>query len=144
MTKLLLSKRHRLHGLTVLYAAAIVAIIVAANSGALPVRFLRHIPGGDKTGHFLLMGMLTLLVNLSLARLGWRRLTVPRVCLGLWILVGLEELSQLGLSRRSFELADLAADTVGIVVFGFLAALLLDPRRSQKSLSPQTAERSTM
>lgn len=143
MTKILLSKRHRLLWLTVLYVVAIVAIIVAANSGVLPVRFLRHIPGGDKTGHFVLMGMLTFLVNLSVAGLGWR-LTVPQVCLGLWIVIGLEELSQLGFSHRNFDLADLAADTLGVFFFGILAAIFLSLHRSQKSPPPRTAERSTM
>lgn len=136
MTKLLLTKRHRLHGLTLFYVVIVVAIIAAANSGVLPVRFIRYIPGGDKTGHFFFMGMLTFLICLSLGSLEWRRFTVPRACLGLWIVVGLEELSQMGLSRRSFDLTDLAADTVGIVVFGVLAALVLDRIRTRKHLIP--------
>ncbi len=119
----------RLKWLTLAYAAFLISIIVAANSGALDVSFLRHVPGGDKLGHFLFMGGLSFLVNLSLGTFGGRRFTVLRVCVGLSLLVGLEELSQVWLRYRAFELADLAADVAGISVFGGLAGLYLGSRR---------------
>ena len=124
----------RLKWLTSVYAALLVAIIAAANNGSLPVRFIiERLPGGDKWGHFLLMGLLSLLVNLSLSTFGWRWFTVLRGCVGLSLLVGLEELSQIWLHYRAFELMDLAADVAGIFVFGGLAGLYLTLRGSPRS-----------
>ena len=113
----------RLHGLTFIYAAILVSIVLAANAGRLPVQYL--LPGSDKLGHFLLMGGLSFLVNLSFSGLGRRGFTVFRVTLGLWLVVAVEEISQIWQPRRSFEWQDLAADTAGIVVFALLAAAIL-------------------
>lgn len=46
----------------------LVAIVIGAGNGALPrfVQSLYAFPGGDKVGHFLLMGALSWLINLSL------------------------------------------------------------------------------
>ena len=118
--------------LTLVYVALLVAIIAAANRGVLPLTFLLRHPGSDKLGHFLFMGLLSLLVNMSLGGLCPHRFTVPRGCLGLSLLVGLEELTQLWLRHRAFEWADLVADVAGIVAFGALAGVCLARKTSRR------------
>lgn len=56
---------------TAIFIGFLTVIVVGANQASLP-DFLRSVysfPGGDKAGHFLLMGTLSLLVNLSLGLL---------------------------------------------------------------------------
>jgi hypothetical protein len=53
----------------VLFALFILLVIILADMGQLGVfGFLNRIPYGDKVGHFLLYGILTLLIDLSLFR----------------------------------------------------------------------------
>ncbi|BET65692.1 hypothetical protein ASA1KI_06100 [Opitutales bacterium ASA1] len=100
------------------FAAVFVAIIVIANrgEGARWWGFLETIPYGDKLGHFGLLGTFSLLLNLALRG---RRLArvVPWVMLGsvlLAVAITAEECSQAFLASRTFDLADLAANFVGI------------------------------
>jgi polysaccharide biosynthesis protein VpsQ len=84
---------------------------------------IRNLPGGDKYGHFLLMGLLSFLINTSLR---CRKLDVraKRVLLGSGIVslaVTLEEVSQIFMQYRSFDLVDLLFDYLGIWVFGKVA-----------------------
>ena len=84
---------------------------------------IRSVPGGDKSGHFLLMGLLSFLLNTSLR---CRELDVRtrRVLLGsviVSIAVTLEEVSQLFMHYRSFDWVDLLFDYLGIWVFGKVA-----------------------
>jgi VanZ family protein len=111
--------------LAVLYSALLVALVVAADRGALPLHLTARLPGGDKAGHFLLMGLLSLLVNLAFASRD--AFGVLRCSFLVAAVVTLEELSQAALRYRNFETADLAADLAGIAVFGLLAALLRAP-----------------
>ena len=100
-------------------------IIIQADLGqsiALS-KLIRHLPYGDKMGHFLLYGILAFLVNLALKN---RKLTIfgHQVLLGsLLVLVFalLEECTQMALSTRDFELWDMFCDLVGIVLFSWLA-----------------------
>jgi VanZ family protein len=88
------------------------------------IRVVTAVPYADKFGHFVLMGMLTLVFNYllrgrALALFGRRTL-----CLGTLIaasLVVVEEFSQLMIASRTFSLADLAADALGIAAFDWLA-----------------------
>lgn len=114
----------RLRVLAWLYPAALIALIVAADRGSLQLHFIARLPAADKIGHFVFIGLLSYLVNLLCgnARLRWGRLAVLRGSLLVGTLVTLEEISQLWLPHRSFELADLLADLAGIWVFGRLRA----------------------
>ena len=110
---------------TALLAGAILLISISATLGWAEAWFarVRRIPGGDKLVHFVLMGGLSLLLNLSL-RTRQLRLPVGRVLLGslaLYILVTIDELIQMFLTLRSFDLLDLASNYLGIYVFGRLA-----------------------
>lgn len=116
----------------VFFAAFIGLVIYIADSGqgAKYWSFLDHVPYGDKLGHFLLMGTLCLLLNLAL-----RARTLQRgrgtILLGSLIVAGIataEEITQLFLSSRTFDLTDLAADYLGIFLAGRLAVWLCRDR----------------
>ncbi len=112
------------YGVLALYAAVLGVILVAANLGGTHEVFhlVTSVPGGDKLGHFVLMGVLAALVDLAL-----RRRDVGRVPLGpavVLALVTLEEVSQRWMSTRTFDLLDLAADVAGIVAFTALGRAL--------------------
>lgn len=84
---------------------------------------VRHLPFGDKMGHFLLYGILAFMVNLALKN---RRIMIYR---WRWLLGSvlvlifalLEECTQAALPTRNFELWDMVCDTLGIVLFSALA-----------------------
>jgi VanZ family protein len=120
----------RTHARTWLAAIALLAVIVIiilADRRALPgfINGLYAFPYGDKVGHFLLMGIVAFFVNLALHA---RRITIAKcplllgsLCVAL--LVTLEEFSQLFFPSRSFDLIDLAASLLGIVLLGRAALL---------------------
>jgi len=80
----------------------------------------RLVPGGDKTGHFVLFGLLSLLLNVVLQssdlRLG--RLVLLKGSLIVSVFAAGEEISQLFFRSRTFDLMDLSAGLVGIWLFG--------------------------
>lgn len=119
---------NKIQRIALLYSILIVAIIILANQGKNQslISLVHALPFGDKLGHFTLMGMLGLVVNLSLqcARWHWGYITVLKGSVLVAIVVVLEELSQLFISTRSFDWGDLLADFLGIVVFGQLALWL--------------------
>ena len=56
----------------ILFALFIVLIIVLADLGKLGIfGYFNQLPMGDKAGHFILYGILTLLIDLSLFRSLW-------------------------------------------------------------------------
>ena len=114
----------RLRWLTLVYASTLILLIVAANRGALAISWLAGIPANDKIGHFVLMGLLSYLVNSAFggAQWRWRRLSVLKGSVLVTTLVAIEEVSQLWIVHRAFDPADFAADVAGIWVFGLLAA----------------------
>jgi len=69
--------------LAILFGLFIIGIIVFADLGMLDiVGFVNKIPYGDKAGHFILYGILALLIDLALIRsvpAPSRRLLVLRV-----------------------------------------------------------------
>ena len=111
--------------LTVLFTLFIILIIVLADTGNLGIfAVVYHIPFADKVGHFILYGILALLINLTLFR------SIPRqnriwvaVLSGLIliVLIGIEEFSQRNFSSRTFSLADLIASYLGVIAFSWLA-----------------------
>jgi hypothetical protein len=115
--------------LTIAFVILLICIIAIANAGlgSAVFAFLDYIPGGDKTGHFLLIGLLSLLVNLRMGAktTTLKSVTVLKGSLTVTILVIAEELSQLFLKYRAFDLVDLIFDAAGIFVFGRLAKWLV-------------------
>lgn len=119
--------------LAVLFALLIVLIIVLADLGALPwfLEVWNDYPYGDKAGHFLLYGLLTLVVDLALFRSfrsQSRRRVAVMIGLVLGLLIGLEEFSQQFIAERTFSLLDLAAGYLGVIFFSWLA-LRIEARR---------------
>ena len=103
--------------------ALIVFLADRANSQFI-FAWIRAIPGGDKIGHFLLIGGFGFVVNYSL---GCRNVKIGEraVLLGSLIVVlltVLEEFSQLFIRYRTFDLLDLTFDFLGIWFFGRLAS----------------------
>ena len=111
--------------LAVLFGLFIVAVIILANLGMLGILgFLNEIPLGDKAGHFILYGILTLLVDLAIFRSRpdlSRRLLALRVALILALFIGLEEFSQQYFPNRSSDLLDLAFSYLGVFFFSWAA-----------------------
>lgn len=115
--------------LAIIFAFLLILIIVLADMGSLP-QFLQvwnDFPYGDKAGHFILYGILTLLVDLALFRsLPKRSPLSVTVTSGLILslLIGLEEFSQQFFANRTFSLRDLAAGYLGVIFFSWLALRL--------------------
>jgi len=98
-------------------------------------RLVGHVPYGDKIAHALLYGVMALLLNYAL---GFRRVRLPTHLfkpfskihgalanapyIGSIIVLTfatLEELSQYYIPSRTFDLWDLLADFIGVVLFSF-------------------------
>lgn len=113
--------------LAILFGLLIIAIIVLADKGMLSVLgVIMDFPYADKAGHFLLYGILTLLVDLAFFRslpASSRRLLTLRVALILALLIGLEEFSQQYFPNRSFDLLDLTFSYLGVTFFSWVALI---------------------
>jgi polysaccharide biosynthesis protein VpsQ len=112
-----------LRWITLFYFALLVGIIIMADVGARIFSVIHQVPMGDKIGHFFLIGFAAFLLNLWLK---CRIFTVGR-SRWLWgsavlsVVVSLEEFLQVYLPHRNSSIWDLAADILGIIVFGQLA-----------------------
>ena len=111
--------------LTILFTLFIVLIIILADLGQLGfLKLLNQIPFADKIGHFVLYGILTLLLDLTFTRAlpyPSRKLLVLRIALILSLLIGLEEYSQQFFAKRTFDLVDLTFSYLGVIFFSWLA-----------------------
>ena len=117
--------KKRLLVATALFTLLIVAIVVGANADVLPrpLKQLANFPGGDKTGHFILFGILTYLLDKSALILLPKRnpaQLILTVSLLLSILIGLEEWSQSLFPARTMSVNDLLASLSGVFVFALL------------------------
>lgn len=113
---------------TTMFFLFILWVIYMANVGASTVFFdlVKVVPLGDKIGHVVLFGVLTLGLNISL---NYR--TCPGGNTGL--LLGsclvfafaiIEELTQQLCTTRTFDVADLMADAAGIMLFSLISRVL--------------------
>ena len=113
---------------TVIYLTVLAGIVVLADNHQYHGLFdgVRRIPGGDKLGHFLLMGLLSFLLNVSLdcrtLRAFGRALLLGSLIA--CVAVTLEEFSQIFVRYRTFDPVDLLFDYGGIWAFGRLALRL--------------------
>ena len=109
----------------VVWAAIVAAIVWCADHQELKqlLDAVKAVPGGDKVGHFVLVGGLAFLLNWTLrCREIW--------CAGrLWLLGSVlvfaiftvDEVTQLWRPARTFDLLDLGANYAGIWFFGWLS-----------------------
>lgn len=129
-----MDSRMKTRAVTALYVLLLAGIVYLAGHQHHHVlfNFIRAVPGGDKVGHFLLMGLLSFLVNVSLGcrvvGVGGRRLLLGSLLVA--AAVAAEEFSQFFLRHRSFDPLDLLSDFLGIWLFG-RAALHLRARRGR-------------
>ena len=112
--------------LTIFFALFIVLIIVLADTGILSrlLWFVYAFPFGDKAGHFILYGILALLINRTLFQTRpdqSRKLLAIKTGLILALLIGLEEFSQQFFADRTFSLLDLSFSYLGVFGFSWLA-----------------------
>jgi VanZ family protein len=81
-------------------------------------------PYGDKAGHVIVFGILNFLATLTLTRaLPGRDPKRVALAIGLTlaVLIGAEEYSQKNFPSRTFDLLDLTASYIGLVLGGWLA-----------------------
>lgn len=109
-----------------LFTLFIIGVVILADLDAIPssVRALYDFQYGDKLGHFILYGLLNFLLTLTFIRPLPNR-TSNRVALSVGLVlalaVGVEELSQRYFSARTFDLIDLSASYLGLLVGGWAA-----------------------
>ena len=112
-------------------------IIHEANIGRDNILFktVRATPYGDKIGHFLLAGFLTLIANFLLKSrvLTLGRLRLPWGSLVILVLVIAEESSQYYLPTRSLDIWDAVANFAGILVFTLPTLYYVRSRRRDAS-----------
>lgn len=107
-------------GIAILFFLFIVWIIYLANTGGSSIffDFVGSIPFGDKLGHAGLFGLLTLFAivgsNFNFVIFKKARIYYGVIIVVLFVVI--EELSQVFIPSRTFDLFDLAADLVGIIL----------------------------
>ena len=111
--------------LTLLFTLFIILVIIFADLGKLGILgVINQIPYGDKAGHLILYGILTLLLDLTFIRaLPSRspRLLVVTIGLILALIIGAEEYSQQFFAKRTYDLVDLTFSYLGVVFFSWVA-----------------------
>lgn len=112
----------------IFFGVFIVIVIILADTqhlGALGAVY--RFPYGDKVGHFVLFGLLSLAVNLSVFEArpasDFKRLAVITSLL-LALAIGLEEYSQRFFPTRTSDIIDLTASYLGVALFAWLAVRL--------------------
>jgi hypothetical protein len=112
-----------------LFSMFVLTLVLLADAGRCQLLFLLagQLPAGDKLCHVVLFGTLALLANLVAkgARIPWGNFSLLKGNLFVLIPTVFEEFSQLCFPSRSFELLDLAADGLGIILGGWLALIVL-------------------
>jgi VanZ family protein len=118
--------------ITIAWLLFIAVIIYCADQGKLRAVFvfINAHTGSDKAGHFVLIGGMAFFLNLSLGlrelRVWKRGLLLGSVVVA--VVFTLEEISQIWIPSRTFDLLDLAGDYSGIIFFGWLARRLWKQR----------------
>jgi len=102
---------------------AVIVFLADRKSSQFLFRPIRNLPYGDKAGHFILMGLFSLILNtaLSCRTIKLWKLNLLMGSLIVALVVTLEEFSQLFVRYRSFDPIDLFFDYAGIFLFGQLA-----------------------
>lgn len=103
-------------------------ILYMANTNQHTVFFdiVRSVPYGDKVGHFMLFGLLTLATNLAskLKVLNIYKFSIYWGTALVITFVVIEELSQYFIPTRTLDVVDFIANVAGIVTFTALSHIL--------------------
>ncbi len=118
--------------ISILFFIFIVAIIILADNGSLPpfIRPIYDFPNGDKLGHFILYGLLNFFITYTfLSALPSKPRSWVTLSVGLTLAFGiaLEEYTQRYFSTRTFDLIDLLASFLGVLVGGYVAFRIKRP-----------------
>lgn len=115
--------------IAVIYIFMLAGIVVLADVRRTQhlFAFIEILPFGDKIGHFCLMGIFSLVVNLALKARTVRvwKLSYLSGSLIVLAVVAAEEFSQIYISGRTFDSTDLLADAAGIFIFGEIARFVV-------------------
>ena len=109
--------------MTMIAMTAGLSLFVTLDDKRHLFRFLRHVPGGDVTAHFMIMGAVSWAMSWGFSASGdgaRPRAFVRRTSIFL-VAISLEEWSQLFLPSRTCSWADLFAGWAGVLVFAGLA-----------------------
>lgn len=89
------------------------------------IEFIKNIPYGDKIGHFCLIGSMCFLLNMALKvrKIGFMNFNFLLGNFIIFIIISLEEVTQIFIPSRTFDLLDLFFNYLGIFVFGKLAVI---------------------
>ncbi|MCW5202805.1 MAG: hypothetical protein QTN59_08595 [Candidatus Electrothrix communis] len=103
----------------ILFLAFFLYVIYAASQGTLPffIRRLYMFPGGDKLGHFILLGIASFFANQLLHPrhfLVFGKVFFVGTLIVLLAITG-EEISQIFIANRTFDLIDLFCSYLGII-----------------------------
>jgi VanZ family protein len=108
-----------------------------ADTGQHSIFFtlVKEIPNGDKLGHFILFGLLSLgaIFSTQFKKTPF----IHFVPIGSFIVFSftlLEEGSQYFLSHRTFDLTDLYADILGIMTFTLVAKTIAQKNKTPKKI----------
>ena len=118
--------------LAIAFTLVLATLILATNSGQLQplVSTIAAIfPFADKVVHFFFMGIWSLLANIAVSSARIRftgHLHLTKVSALLICFSVVEEGSHWFLTYRVFSLADMFANALGIVAFGWLATVVAD------------------
>lgn len=122
-------KQNTIYAVTLLFIGLLGYVIWSATTEhpSIFFRIINQVPYGDKLSHFFLVGLLTLLINLSFQN---KKISIRsrKWLLGsvlVLIVVTLEELSQALIPSRNMDPLDLVANFIGVFVFGLLAKYIL-------------------
>lgn len=129
--------------LTVIFLIFIIWIIYTANTGGSHGLFnlVAAIPFGDKLGHFLIFGVLTLGGNhffsyrcFTLRGTSFtRQVNLYKGSALVSVFVLIEEGSQAFMPTRTFDYFDLMADAAGIGLFSYLTYRVSIPRSAKST-----------
>ena len=129
-----------------IFGIIIVIIVVLTDMRKLgPIGGLYDFPYGDKVGHFLLFGLFSLVVNLSMYESKLTAAASPDIApeykrttiltsLIIAIFAGMEELSQIWFPSRTASIYDLLASCQGISLFTWLFLSLIKKEQVKRLL----------
>lgn len=100
---------------TVVFFGLVFTIAYTGN-GPVCFAFLKHVPGGDKTGHVVLLAILSISISWVLGFKGIRarNIRIHYGIISVFIFITIEEFCQILSPCRSFDLADLSCNYLGI------------------------------
>ncbi len=118
--------------ISILFTIFIISIIILADNGNIPpfIRSIYDFENGDKLGHVILYGLLTFFITRTfLSSLPSKSRSWVTLSVGLILALGiaLEEWSQQFFSARTFDLIDLLASFLGVLVGGWVAFKIKRP-----------------